>query len=147
MERILAPVIFSFLCGTLVVFQSTFNSQVGKVMGPSQANFITHFGGLLFIVGILISGITGGAFKNWITLPWYYYTGGIMGAMILYSFIFSIPRLGMVVASGIFIGGQLLASMIFDHFGLFGLEKLPITFTKFIGLALLFVGSLFILKK
>jgi transporter family-2 protein len=140
------PLIISIACGVIVTFQSTFNTQVSKIIGSFNTNLIVHMTGATLLIIIFLTRIPGGSFKGWNEVPIYYYTGGFMGALILASFMFTIPRLGLVTASGIVIAGQLITGLIFDYYGLFGLDRIPLGTPKIIGVGLLVTGAYLLLK-
>ncbi len=52
-----------------------------------------------------------------------------------------IPRLGVASATTAIIVGQVLTALCIDHLGCFGLDKVPFTWTKLLGLALLAAGA------
>ena len=60
---------------------------------------------------------------------------------------FSIPKLGVATATTAIIVGYVTTATLVDHFGLFGLQKIPFTWTKLIGVVLLAVGAKFMLIK
>jgi transporter family-2 protein len=45
------------------------------------------------------------------------------------------------------IGGQLATAALVDRFGLFGLERIPFTWQRALGLVLLAGGALLVLKR
>ena len=61
--------------------------------------------------------------------------------LIIFGVAASIPRAGVANATTAIIIGQLITALLIDHFGLFGLEKVPFTFWKGLGLACLAAGG------
>jgi transporter family-2 protein len=59
----------------------------------------------------------------------------------------SIPKLGVGIATTGIIAAQLLTAYIIDHFGLFGMEKIPFNYLKLIGIALIVTGSKILLHR
>jgi transporter family-2 protein len=53
----------------------------------------------------------------------------------------SIPRVGVALATTAIIVGQVATALLIDHFGWFGLEKMPFTWWKAAGLVLLAAGA------
>lgn len=64
-----------------------------------------------------------------------------MGVAITYGVVMSIAKLGAAVATTSIIVGQVLTACLLDHFGIFGLEKTPLTWLKFLGVGLLALGA------
>ncbi|MGQ9712131.1 MAG: DMT family transporter, partial [Desulfotomaculales bacterium] len=78
--------------------------------------------------------------------PWYTYLGGILGVLIIYAVVRSIPRVGVAPATTAIILGQVLTAALIDHLGLFGMQKLPFTWYRLVGAALMAAGAWLMLK-
>jgi transporter family-2 protein len=78
--------------------------------------------------------------------PWWAWTGGLMGAFYVAATIVLLPRLGALALVGLVVGGQVLASLCIDHFGLLGVEQHPLSVMRLAGAALLVVGVAMALK-
>ncbi len=78
--------------------------------------------------------------------PGYAWLGGLVGAFYIISTIVASPKIGLALFLALVIGGQLMMSLIIDHFGLMGAAVKPITWMKGIGLILVF-GGIFLLKR
>jgi transporter family-2 protein len=136
----------AFFAGVAMAVQGSMNSAVSKAVGLSEATFIVHITATLTMAIILILGLGRGNWSNFSQLPWYYYLGGIIGVIITYGVVMSIPKLGAAVATTAIIVGQVLTACLVDHLGLFGLEKIPFTWLKFLGLVFLSVGAKLLLN-
>lgn len=132
--------------GIAGVFQSIFNANLSKVIGDSHANFVTHLGGTLVLVVILITGIPKGGFQSYREAPWYLYLGGVLGVFLIFTVIYSLPKIGVVASTAAFIVGQMVLSTVIDHFGWLGVDRIPFSFERIIGIGLLFLGLRFIMK-
>ena len=51
-----------------------------------------------------------------------------------------VQRLGATVLVAVVLIGQMVAALIVDHYGLFGLSESPITIQRVVGVALLIAG-------
>jgi transporter family-2 protein len=71
---------------------------------------------------------------------WLSWSGGIFGAIYIAVSIFLLPRLGATTVISLIVAGQMLGSMLFDHFGLFGLQIHPLNALRAIGAMLLVIG-------
>ena len=121
--------------------QGTMNSAVSKAIGLSEATFVVHLMATIVMTAILLLGFGKGNWASYGKIPWYYYLGGLIGVIITYGVVMSIAKLGAAVATTSIIVGQVLTACILDNFGLFGLEKTPFTWLKFLGIALLAIGA------
>ncbi|MGQ9851609.1 MAG: DMT family transporter, partial [Aggregatilineaceae bacterium] len=75
------------------------------------------------------------------SVPWYALVSGVGGLVILSAVSYAIPRVGTVATvTTLIVAGQLLLSVMLDHFGLFGMEVRHLDLSRLIGLSVLFVG-------
>ncbi len=73
--------------------------------------------------------------------------GGILGVIVVMGSTFLIPKVGVAIASSIFIVSQLAFAMIADNYGLLGINVMPINWFKFGGLALMVLGIILFFYK
>lgn len=146
---IFAYVVLAVLIGTLMPVQAVLNTQLTKLLGhPYLGAFISLATGTLAVgLLILIRGFTFTDIKRVSEVPIHLFLGGILGALFVGSSLFFIPKLGATAMIGAFITGQLLGSVLIDHFGLIGLPPTPLSLTRSMGVFLLFLGLFLIVKK
>jgi bacterial/archaeal transporter family-2 protein len=78
--------------------------------------------------------------------PWLW-TAAAMGALIVLGITFAAPRIGTTATIGIITAGNLVMAAVIDQFGLFGLEKIALTWTRVAGVVLLAAGAALTLKR
>jgi transporter family-2 protein len=78
--------------------------------------------------------------------PWLW-TAAAMGALIVVGITFAAPRIGTAATVGIITAGNLVMAAVIDRFGLFGLDKIALTWTRVAGLVLLAAGAALTLKR
>jgi len=88
---------------------------------------------LAFIALLAFLGLMGG-------LQWYYFLGGLAGALIVAVVALTGPRLGIATTSAAVIAGQMVGAILFDHLGLLDQAKDPIDALKVIGTLLILGG-------
>lgn len=76
--------------------------------------------------------------------PWWIWTGGFIGAFFVVSTIILAPRLGATTMVAGVLAGQMLASLVLDHFGLIGYSSHPINGMRLLGVGLLMGGVVLI---
>jgi transporter family-2 protein len=140
MEALFVPL--SLLAGGLLAVQAGANTQLSKATGsPFAATTIQVViaGALLLIV----AGATGTmlAFVSVPNVPWWHVTGGIATAIYVASTIILFPRLGAVVSVGLFIAGQMLASLSLDTFGVLGVPRQPPEAVTILATLVVFTGA------
>ncbi len=82
----------------------------------------------------------------WSKVPWYVFTAGVLGLIIVGAIGYTVPRLGMARAFTIMIAAQLIAAMVLDHFGLFGITVRTLNMYRITGLVTMIAGVWMILK-
>jgi transporter family-2 protein len=79
--------------------------------------------------------------------PAWLWLGGAMGALIVFTITFATPRIGTAATIGILVAGQLAMAVAIDRFGLFGLERIGISWPRAAGVVLLGIGAALSLHK
>jgi transporter family-2 protein len=145
--RLLALLIAA-LSGMTMAVQGTLNTVLSKVIGLLEATFMVHLVGLVFVSLLLfVFGLGEGKLGFFSQAPLYSYLGGILGVVIIYGVVRSIPKIGVAPATTAIILGQVLTAGIIDHLGLFGMERLPFNWCRVGGTLLMAGGAWLILKK
>jgi bacterial/archaeal transporter family-2 protein len=122
MEALFVPL--SLLAGGLLAVQAGANTQLSKATGsPFAATTIQIvIAGTLLLIVAAVTG-TVFAFGSLPAVPWWHAVGGIATAIYVASTILLFPLLGAVVTVGLFIAGQMLASLGLDAFGVLGVPR------------------------
>ena len=140
MEALFVPL--SLVAGGLLAVQAGANTQLSKATGsPFAATTIQVViaGALLLVVAAATGTIF--AIRGLPDVPWWHATGGIATAIYVASTILLFPRLGAVVTVGLFITGQMLASLGLDTFGVLGVPRQPADAATIIGTIAVLVGA------
>ena len=77
-------------------------------------------------------------------LPWYAWVGGLYGAIFVVAAAWGVPRLGVATTIILMVAGQLLLSVVLDHFGVMGMPKQPISLGRVAGIGLVIAGVLMV---
>ena len=121
--------------GISLASQAGVNSQLRVALAsPIQAAFISFFIGTI-ILGI-ITLFQGGEWIEWQgakAIPWWAWLGGLLGAFNIAVSIFLAPRLGAVALAISVVCGQLIASLLYDQYGLLGYAKMELTPSRITG--------------
>lgn len=143
------PLLIAALSGVAMAIQGTVNSALGKVVGLLESTFIVHLTGLLLAAILLFfcRRGSGGRLTDFFQAPWYSYTGGVLGVLIIYSVVLSIPKVGVAPATTAIILGQVFTAGLVDHLGLFGMHKIPFSLGNVLGTLMMAGGAWLILKQ
>ena len=139
MDTLFIPL--SLAAGGLLAVQAGANAQLSKATGsPFAATTIQVVLAALLLSLVAIATGTAAAFGGLRAVPWWHAIGGIATVLYVASTILVFPRLGAVVAVGLFIAGQMLASLGLDSFGLLGVPQQAPKPATLIGTAAVLVG-------
>lgn len=142
------PLVIAALSGVAMAIQGSINSALGKVVGLWETTFIVHLTGLLVVTVLLfVCRIGNGCLADISRAPWYTYLGGVLGVLIVYAVVRSIPKVGVAPATTAIILGQVFTAGLVDHFGLFGMHKIPFSIYNVLGTLMMAGGAWLILKQ
>jgi len=77
-------------------------------------------------------------------VPWWAWSGGILGGVFILLMILLLPSLGAATLLALVVAGQMVAGIAMDHFGMFGLAQHPVSVSRLAGIALVIGGVLLI---
>ncbi|WP_144379143.1 DMT family transporter [Mesorhizobium amorphae] len=139
METLFVPL--SLFAGGLLAVQAGANAQLSKAIGsPFAATTLqlTVGTGLLLLIALFTGTLAAlGALPQ---AEWWHLVGGTASAIYVVSTIVLFPRLGAVVSVGLFIAGQMLASLALDSFGLLGVAQTGLQAGAAIGTLVVLAG-------
>lgn len=135
------------LAGAFLPVQAGLNTRVGRVLSsPIWATFISFcVGGLALLAYILISKqpVNLEAVKN---VPIYGWLAGVLGAAYVAIVVMAFPKLGPALSFGLIVLGQMIISLLLDHFKILVLNQQSINIYRLIGVALIVFGVVLIRK-
>ena len=139
----------SVLVGFSLASQAGVNSQLRLALSnPIQAAFIS------FLIGTIILGVIallqGGTWfkaNSLISIPWWAWLGGALGAFNIAMSVFLAPKLGAMVLAISIVVGQIMASLVLDQNGWLGYPKIEITVNRVIGALFVVIGLFLVVKK
>jgi bacterial/archaeal transporter family-2 protein len=145
MEALATP--FLLLVGGLLALQGSANVQLATAMGsPFGASTLQLGIGALLLLALAALGGSLGAFQLLDQAEPWALAGGVGSAVYITAGILLFPRLGALVAVGLFIAGQMLASVLLDGFGWLGVAADPPSSATFVGAAAVVAGAALIVR-
>jgi len=133
--------------GALVSYQAGANATLGRAIGhPLWATVVSLTVSLLIAIPVMIAlrvsvPTVGQAATQ---LPAWAWLGGIAGVIYVTSALLLTPRMGATNFIICVVAGQILASLLIDHFGLVGLPVREVNLGRVAGAALIFIGMLLV---
>jgi bacterial/archaeal transporter family-2 protein len=142
------PLSLAVIAGILIAIQAPTNALLGKASGsPVVAAFISFVVGTVAL-GAMVAASSGRLFAPELkSVPWYGWIGGLYGAFFVAMAAFAAPRIGVATLLTAAIGGQVLAALVLDHYGLLGLGRQPINVERVAGALLVLVGAVLVRRS
>ncbi|MEM7719019.1 MAG: DMT family transporter [Pseudomonadota bacterium] len=133
------------LIGAAFACQPVINAVASKMLGaPWPATVISVAITLTASVGVMLVTRTTPSLSDVTTLPWWIVLGGLIGVLIVGGGAAIVPITGAALFFVCLIAGQLLGSVLLDHYGAFGLAVREISPTRLLGVGLTFAGILLV---
>ena len=135
--------------GIAMALQTALNAQLREYLySPLQAALLSFLVGTIALV-VLVFFQSGQkpSFESLTHIPWFLWLGGFLGVYAITSSIFTVPKLGFLTLSGLIIFGQIVMSMLLDQFGWLGIEKTAISWQRFLGAMIIFLGVMLTLQR
>lgn len=133
--------ICALVAGAAMSIQGVMNTRLGEKVGVLETNALVQAVG--FVLALLIAWFFGkGNIRLIGQAPWYSWLGGVIAPIITVTVMMSIKGLSPTVAISTILLAQLTVAALIDAFGWMGSEKLPFTWQKYAGVALMVAGVL-----
>lgn len=135
--------------GIAMSVQTALNTQLrDHLNSPLQAAFFSFLIGTI-VLGVLVTfqDAEKPSVSQLLEIPWFLWLGGFLGVYAISLSIYTAPKLGFLTLSGLIIFGQIAMSMLLDHFGWLGTEKVSINWQRLLGALMIFVGVVFTFQR
>ncbi len=141
-------VAMAFLAGAFLPIQAGLNSKLGRaVESPLHASMFSFIVGTVgMIVYILLARQTF-SWEGIREAPTYVWVGGLMGAFYVTVIILAFPRLGPGLTFGLVVGGQMIISILSEHYNVLVTQQQPISLMKIAGIVLVITGVIIIRRS
>ena len=130
--------------GACIALQASANGKFREnLKSPEYAAFFSICGTFATaIIAMLVLRPTAPSVATLRETQWWTWIGGPLGALIVLAGAALTARLGAALFIALVVGGQLLCSLLLDHFALMGLNEQPVTPGRLLGAALVVAGVL-----
>lgn len=147
MLQILLPsIVMSVMGGILFALQSPINARLGNAMGgPLTGAFLSFLTGTVVLSAVLLLQRKPILVSNITQTPWWMWMGGTLGAFMVFAAAYSVERLGSAAMLALIIAGQIIASLVIDHYGILVHNPVPVSPIRIAGAVLLLAGVVLIL--
>jgi len=133
--------------GAVVPFQSAINSNLARGLGhPLWATLASLLVSVLMLMPVILALRLPLPSLGFISkAPLWMWAGGAFGVCFVALAVMLLPKLGASGFVALALAGQVIASMLLDHFGLFGLVEKQLTLSRALG-ALLLIGGVVLIQ-
>jgi transporter family-2 protein len=138
--------LLAVIAGASFVMQGTVNAALRASLDSAYwAAFFSYAGGTVVMAVVLAV-----ARERWFTgaelhrTSWWAWTGGAWGAVYVVIIILLLRKLGAGPVLALFVLGQMIASILFDHAEVLGLPRRPIDASKIVGALLVVAGAILV---
>jgi transporter family-2 protein len=142
--------IFGYLlavaAGVSVLVQQVVNANLRMEIGsPWWAGFVSYFVGTVAMLAMALL-----LKEPWPSMElahrstWISWAGGLFGATYIAISIFLLPRYGAATVIALMVTGQMVGSLVFDHFGLLGVPVHEVNPVRLAGAGMLIAGVVLI---
>jgi bacterial/archaeal transporter family-2 protein len=127
-----------------IAVQGRLGDRVGSLEAMATASLI---GATIAIVVLLLGRRSLVGVGDALEAPKWMLLGGVMSALIILAITVAGPRIGIVATTAVLIAAQFTLATVIDRYGLFGVERIAVSWQRVLGLALLFVGAALTLRR
>jgi transporter family-2 protein len=137
-------VVVAVLGGLAGAFQSLSLGVMERRVGTLASTFVTYGGGGLAIT-VLMLIFQRSRLSDLRELPWWTFTAGIMGLVVVASLGVSVSRLGLGAGLTLFTGATLVLGALIEHFGWLG-DGRAIDPPRLLGIGLVILGTWLVVR-
>lgn len=135
------PFLVATISGIAMAIQGTINASLSQKTSLISATFVVHIVGTLVAFIVVLAWRTSFLKHPWSSIPWYLYLGGVLSVIIVGLVAVSIPKIGVCNATTAIIIGQVSMAVLIDHFGWFGMSRLPWSPWQLVGICFFAIGA------
>jgi transporter family-2 protein len=142
----LALAVLAIVAGALISLQAPINAMAGQklghVVGGAALSFVV---GTVFLLAVVLIGLRDQVNVSALgDMSPLLFLGGILGAFYVAMSIWLTPKLGVGAVISLGIAGQVLASLVLDHYGLLNLAVREVTVGRATGACMVVAGALMV---
>lgn len=146
MSNIYFYFLLALAAGAMMPTQAAINNKLAAfVESPVSAAFISFFvGTIALLVYLLLTGASLGSLYSAKDAPPVAWIGGLLGAFFVTAAVTLVPRLGIAMTFSLIVAGQMLVTLVLDHFGVLGVPVKEVSLARIAGILLITFGVVLI---
>ena len=140
--------LIALLAGAMMPTQAATNNKMAAfVDSPVLAAFVSFVVGTVALLAyVILSGIPLVNLTGVKDAPMIAWVGGLLGAFFVAAAVTLVPRLGIAMTFSLIIAGQMIVTLVIDHFGLLGVPVKEVSVAR-IGGILLITGGVILIRR
>ena len=132
--------------GMLLPLQALINASLGKqTTGPLFASLASFAVGTVVLCAWWLASKPSFDLSLLARVPWWAWTGGLIGAFYVAGATMLIPRMGAASLICVVVFGQVMGSLLLDHFGVLHARQ-PMDAMRMAGALLVVIGALLVVR-
>lgn len=141
-------IVIALIAGATIPMQGSVNNKLADVLDtPILAAFVSFVVGTVsLLIFVVVSGTGFGNLTSIRNAPPIALVGGVLGAFFVTASVMLIPKLGVALTFSLIVAGQMVFTLIIDHFGLLGVPVREVSIARILGIALITAGVVLIRK-
>lgn len=136
----------AFVAGAVLSLQALINARLGAALGgplwASTTSLVVGAAGVILVQLVLQAPLP--SLGQIASLPAWAWCGGLLGAIYLTFVLISVRPLGVTTTVTLVVFGQMMASLLLDHFGVLMAAPHAITGQRLVGAGLLLAGVILV---
>jgi bacterial/archaeal transporter family-2 protein len=139
-------ILLAIVIGLFLPLQSGINAQLRTAVGDPVVAALISFavGSAALLAASLALRVPLPAAGLGDRTVWWHWTGGLLGAFYIFAAVVLAPRLGAAALIAAIVAGQMLGSLVLDHYGLVGYAQHAVNLPRVAGAVLVIAGVLLI---
>jgi bacterial/archaeal transporter family-2 protein len=138
----------ALIAGALVALQTGSNARLKEAFGHAVPSVIASsvMGIVVLLAVMVVMRAPAPSLARATAAPWTAWLGGILGAAYAVVVVMVARNLGSATLTAAVVTGQIICSVVLDHFGLLGFELHAFSAGRLVGCVLLLAGFVLIWK-
>lgn len=138
----------ALLAGTLITVQIGSNARLKEAFGEAlPAVILSSSLGIILLCAITVSArIPWPSLPSIASTPWWGWLGGVLGAVYAVTVVLLARDLGATTLTALVVTGQLVCSVVLDHFGWVGFTEHAAGIGRIVGCVLMVAGFFLIAR-
>jgi transporter family-2 protein len=138
--------LLALAAGAMMPTQAAINNKLaGYVESPISAAFVSFLIGTAgLLIYMLATGTSIASLANVKEAPPIAWIGGLLGAFFVACTVILAPRIGVAMTFSLIVAGQMLITLVLDHFGFLGVPVKEVSLARVGGVLLITAGVVII---